>query len=448
VDEIRLYNTPTSTDNRDTHWDFYAQDIWSPTDRLTLSIGARFGRQDIHYLGSTQSPTLSDFFPAQTFEAADLIAWNTLAPRIGATIDVTGKGKSVFKAYYGRYYSNAATMAFFVNPGANAFVQYKFADTNGNGVYDGREELGAYVTGGGGASGTVVDPDMKPAYADEFSFSLEHELKADMGVRFSYVRKQTRNNWVGYGTPTTVNLARREEALTQNVDVPCIGCPLGFEGTTMNLRTLPDGAPVDDLQITNAPGDTDGNFDTIQFAFNRRFSQSFFMNANFDYQWKHEIRGPDFESQSPLSTDPILPWWVPQYTRNISHLQDSTNWRFNAATRYEAGHGIGLAGTLRVQSGFPWAPIHRVDLPNVGTVPIFLENIENHYSDTVTIVDFRADKAFIFGGKYTATVMADVYNLLNTNAETNFILRTGSGFNQIIEWVGGRTLKIGLRFQF
>jgi outer membrane receptor protein involved in Fe transport len=87
-------------------------------------------------------------------------------------------------------------------------------------------------------------------------------------------------------------------------------------------------------------------------------------------------------------------------------------------------------------------------LPNVGTVPIFLENIDNNYSETVTIVDFRVDKGFTFGGKYTATVMADVYNLLNSNAETNFNLRTGSGFNQIIEWVGGRTLKLGLRFQF
>ncbi len=49
---------------------------------------------------------------------------------------------------------------------------------------------------------------------------------------------------------------------------------------------------------------------------------------------------------------------------------------------------------------------------------------------------------FNFGGKYTATVMADLYNFLNTNAETNFILNTGSDFNNIIEWIGGRTLKM------
>ena len=64
------------------------------------------------------------------------------------------------------------------------------------------------------------------------------------------------------------------------------------------------------------------------------------------------------------------------------------------------------------------------------------------------IVDFRIDKAFNFSDRYQFTVMADVYNLINTNAESNFILRTGSQYNDIIEWIGGRTLKIGLRFQF
>ncbi len=101
-----------------------------------------------------------------------------------------------------------------------------------------------------------------------------------------------------------------------------------------------------------------------------------------------------------------------------------------------------------MQSGFNWAPVNQLTLPVVGTVPVFLENIENNRSENVTIVDVRVDKAFVFGDKYTATVMADVYNLFNTNVETNFSLYTGSNFNNIIEWMGGRTLKIGLRFQF
>ena len=32
---------------------------------------------------------------------------------------------------------------------------------------------------------------------------------------------------------------------------------------------------------------------------------------------------------------------------------------------------------LRHQSGFPFAPIHRVSIPNVGTQPIFLDDLKN-----------------------------------------------------------------------
>jgi len=450
VNEVRFYNTPTSPDDRNVHTDIYAQDIWSPNDRLTLTMGVRYGRQNMYYLDDSADPLLSEFFEPFQVEGQTAETFNTLAPRLGGTIDLTGRGKSVLKAYYGRYYANATTMSLGINPVGNSFVQYKFVDPNGNGLYDGQQELGDFVTGGGGAAGNVIDPDLKPMYVDEFSFSVEHELKADTGMRFSYVRKQIRDSWIHMQAPYyyAVNLSRSTDRLTQNVDVPCIDCPSGFEGATLNLRTLPPDAPDNDLRIAQVPGDTDGNYDTIQFAFNRRFSQNLFGDASFDYSWRHELRSPNAISTSPLATDPVQYKWDPEFNRNVGAVQDSTYWSFKAGTRYEMGNGVGLAGTVRILSGFPWAPIYTVDLPQVGTVPVFIENIENNRSATVPIIDFRVDKAFNFGGKYTATVMADVYNLFNTNAESNFVLNTGSDFRNIIEWIGGRTLKIGLRFQF
>ena len=445
VNELQFYNVPTSPDDRNTHTDIYAQDVWSPNDRLTLTLGVRYGRQNMHYESDSSEPILTDFFEALSVEGQTAKIFNTLAPRLGATVDLTGQGKSVFKGYYGRYFSNATSISSGVNPVGNSFERYKFDDRNNNGLYDGPQELGAFVTAGGGAAGQVIDPNFDPMYVDEFSFSVEHELKADTGLRLSYVRKQLRKSWVSmWGAYYyAANLARSTDRLTQNVDIPCPDC----EGT-LHLRTLPPGVPVDDLKIAQAPGDTDGNYDTIEFAFNRRFSQAFFANASFDYQWRHELRSPNAVSTSPLTTDPIDYKWDPEYNRDVSAVQDSTYWSFKTGTRYEAGHGLGLAGTVRVLSGFPWAPVATPDLPVVGTVPVFIENIDNNRSETVTIVDFRVDKVFNFGGKYQATVMADVYNLLNNNSETNFILNTGSDFRNIIEWIGGRTLQVGLRFQF
>jgi hypothetical protein len=453
ANQIDFVNVPTINDDRNMHTDIFAQDVWTLNDRVTLSLGVRFGRQSLYYLAAQQTPVLTDFFDAIDSPAADLDSWNNIAPRLGVTIDATGQGKTVVKGYFGRYYGNIGTGIQASNPAGQATLRYSFLDPNRNGLYDGQQELGDLITCigvcGAGGGGLPIDFDLM--YADEYSLSVEHELMADTSLRFSYVRKQTRNNWGATSLNTSaaqINLSRNVENMTQNVDVPCTGCPDEFAGTILNLRTLPASAEDNDIRFTNAPGDSDGNYDTLQFAFKRRFRGNFFLNANLDYQWRSEMRIPEYETTSPLAADPITTFYYPEYNRNVSLNQSSKNWNFNMAARYVLPYDVGIAGTWRHQSGFPWAPIRVQSLPNVGTVNVFLEDIENNRSENVNIVDFRLDKAFSFGERYKVTGFFDMYNVLNVNPETNFVLRTGASYNNIIEWIQGRTLKVGARFQF
>ncbi len=450
VDEIDFFNVPTLNDDRNQHTDLYAQDVWTVSDRMTLTIGARFGRQSLYYLGSSQTPVLTDFFQPVDSQGQSVRTWNNVAPRLGVTIDVTGEGKTVLKGYYGRYYGNVGSGLSGANPAGQQQLRYKFLDQNNNGVYDGMQELGDFVdcfgTCGEGA-GTPVDPNTKLMYSDEFSFTLEKELVADTSVRFSYVRKQTRNNWYSSAL-YTLNRARATDLLTQNVTATCDGCPGSFNGQTLNLRTLPDGAPTSDVAYTNAPGNTDGNYDTIQFAFNRRMRGNFFFNASFDYQWRNEMRSPSSEGTSNLSADPIQVYWFPEYNRDVTLLQKNTNWNFQTQARYILPYEVGLAGTFRYVAGWPWAPVHRLPLANVGTQPFFLENIDQNRSDNVALLDIRLDKTFNLTDKFRVSGFFDIYNVFNSNPETNFIIRTGGSFDNIIEWIQGRTFKIGARFQF
>ena len=141
----------------------------------------------------------------------------------------------------------------------------------------------------------------------------------------------------------------------------------------LNLRTLPDGVPTSNPIYANAPGETDANFNTYQFAFNRRFRSDFFFNTSFDYQTRDEMVRASGETTSPLTLRirSIAPG-IPAYNTAIGQTQDTTNWNFRAAGRYEAPREVGIALTYRHQSGWPFAPIHRVSLPNVGTQPFFL----------------------------------------------------------------------------
>jgi len=86
-------------------------------------------------------------------------------------------------------------------------------------------------------------------------------------------------------------------------------------------------------------------------------------------------------------------------------------------------------------------------LPNAGTVRFFSANIDGDRSDTVPILDLRADKAFRIG-KYRVTAMADLFNVMNSNAVTNFTLVNGTNYNKIIAALDPRTFQVGFRFDF
>jgi hypothetical protein len=456
ADEIRFYNVPTLPDDRNRHTDFYIQDTWTVNDRLTLTLGVRTGHQSIYYLDAGNEPLLDDpsFFQFQptSVPGAHVKSWANIAPRLGFTLDVTGRGQTVFKGYFGRYYGQVGTGLSAANPAGQRTEVYKFNDLNLNGFYDGAAELGEFLNcfgpcGSGGAGAGIV-PGTPLMYTDEISASIEHELMADTSIRFSYVRKMQRDRFSTSGGPTTVNLDRATELLVQPFITTCAGCPLGFEGTTLNLRTTADGAPSTPNDYASAPGESDSDFNTFQFAFNRRFRSDFFLNSSFDYQTRTEMIRASGETRSPLSTDPIDRAWFPAYNSAIGQIQSTSNWNARASGRYEAPAEVGLAMTYRHQSGFPWAPIHRLSLPNVGTQPFFLEEVSNNRSEGVHIVDFRIDKSVTFGDRYRAQIMFDVFNLLNTNAISNFNLRTGSTFFNVIDWIPGRTLKLGVRFQF
>src|SRR3990172_3104236 len=92
VNQMEFHNVPAVPDDRDTHIDIFAQDTWTPNDRLTLNLGLRYGRQDMNYQSATATPVLTEFFDPIDVQGEQVAVFNTFAPRLGATIDLTGKG--------------------------------------------------------------------------------------------------------------------------------------------------------------------------------------------------------------------------------------------------------------------------------------------------------------------------------------------------------------------
>jgi hypothetical protein len=434
----------------------YVQDRWNPTGRATITAGIRWDYQRPYYLDGKRDPLIKDvltassgslagqqIFSAQTTPGKTIFTRNSFAPRLGLSYDVTGKGATVLKAFYGRYYFNYADAFTSLNPGGANFKTFEFRDLNGNRLYDGPQELGALLASAGGSS-TTIDESMKKPFADEFDLSLEHQFWGETSVRGAYIRKQSRYNFAAIDVSRVgrftvpVNITANLTDFVNGVANTVVG------QQTFNLMDLPD-KPTPVNKFVNVP-DGSYNFDTIQFAFNKRFRTGLFIQGSYDYQWRDELRNVN-PSTSPLNSDPLgVGFYLNPYP-SVSNTQQSTNWQGRLIARYVFKYDIGVATNVRAQSGYGYARVvSNVTLPNAGTLRFFAENIENNRSDTVPILDFRVDKAFPIG-KYKVSALFEMFNITNSNAITNQILTNGS-YNRIIATLDPRVAQFAIRFDF
>jgi hypothetical protein len=428
------------------HASLYAQDRWALNGRVTITGGLRYDRQRPYYDGSSRAPVLSDVFPAVTTPGRTLFVRNNVAPRVGVSVDPTGSSRSVLKAFWGRYYHNLSTFGS-VNPGGTNTKTFLFNDLNGNGLYDGQQELGALVASSGGAT-TTLDPALKTPHTDEVDLSYQRQLTGESSLRVAYVRKMTRDQI------TTLN-ASWEGQFTSPVTIPVTlrSFDGGAEGTQpFTVYDIPAALRGIVNNVTeNVPASAAGgaaNYDTVELAFNTRVATSLYVDSGIDVTWKDDLRSPANTSNSPLTqADPIASAYFQNVSPAVGVLQRSSVWEAHASGRYELPYGIGLGANVRVQSGWNYARVISVALPNAGTQRFWLEPIDSHRSPTVPLVNVRIDKV-VAVGRYRLTGMLDLFNAINSNAVTNFNLVNGANYNQINGALDPRTLQVGVRFAF
>ena len=444
----------TTSANIDKHFSGYVQDRWAPTGRITVSAGVRFDYQDVGYSSAHRTPLISDIspvdgtqiFPASTnISGASFFTNLDVAPRLGVSFNVDNKGMTVLKAFYGRYYNNLADGFSAANPGGTSYADYNFTDLNGNRKYDGPAELGSLRARLGGAD-APVNPNSKTPYTDEYSVTLERQFWGESSIRGTYVRKMQKDFMPFYYTPIVT-------ARVGKVNVPTTAT---FNGRSFNLVDVPDSlANATGTEYTNY-ADGDFTYDTIEAAFNKR-AGNLFVQASADYQWRNELVSADQVnntggSTSPLSTAPLGVF--PQLSVNPSapNRQKTTGYGAQISGRYEFKYDIGAALNYRFQSGFPYSAI--VPDGSVGLnvcnfeCSFFEQNLDQNRSEAVHLMNFRIDKAFSITRTAKATVMLDIYNILNADPVTNFNLNAGSGYKTVIAVLDPRVFQLGFRFQF
>jgi len=443
----------TTSANVDQHYAGYIQDRWAPNNRLTISAGVRIDYQNLGYTTANKIPVEggvvvpadgTTIFPkTSTVPAGTLFANTNVAPRVGLSYTVDSKATTVLKAFYGRYYNNFADGFSSANPGGTSYVNYNFTDPNHNGLYDGPQELGALINRIG-TSAAPVDPNIKTPYTDEVSVTMEHQFWGESSIRGTYVRKMQKEFVPFYFNPIV-------GAWQGQQTVPVTATYLG---QTYQLLDVPNSlANTTDTPYTNI---ADGNFtyDTVEVAFTKHAGK-FFYQVSADYQWRNELRSadiPDFGANSPLNTDPIQVY--PQQTPNTAapNRQKTTMYNAQMSGHYTFAYDIGVGINYRFQSGFNYSPIVPNGAVNLNVCnnecSFFTENLSENRSDNVSLLNFRVDKVIPLQGRFKATLMLDMYNMLNADPVTNFNLALGPSYKQVIAVLDPRVFQMGFRLEF
>jgi len=466
VNELELYNSPNTSQNDVVYNAAYLSDTWKVTSRMTINAGLRYE----HYVDSfpdqsftpeghsmlanwpaTVNPAERARYQALmapvTVAARTVSTAHSVSPRVGFAYDLTGDNRTVLKGFAGRYYFNSAdTLADLENPVGSSRLRYQFLDQNGNRLLDGPQELGLFRSTQGGGGAVNVDDNIERPYSQELSTHFEREITPGLSGRFSYVYKNIRNEWIEID-PT------REAAMTIPFNFNDIGAD-GVAGTAddkvLALTDRPANTPQTRLFTNPTDPAYNSDFQTIEFAINRRFANKWMVLTSFGYTWLNQFHATTTGTGAldALSQGKTYNWRDNQNLFGDEGRETSTLWNYKAIGRYVLPWEIGLSGSWKVQSGRQYGRNTSVSFPGDGAQTVRVEEVTANRAPTVSILDFRIDKAFSFGKYGRFTGMMDVFNASNLGTVTNFATTTGAQYKRVIGILDPRIVRFGLRYDF
>jgi len=396
---------------------FFAQDSWRVNDKLTINPGVRYEQEKL-------SGTLISDFSLK----------NNWAPRVGATYDFTGDDRTKLYGSYGRYYAripnDLAARALSADDGTSRadYFDSQLTQPIPNGVLAG-DVTNHFVVQGVGAD--TIDPNAKLSYTNEYIVGMDREVmpNTSLGVRYTYR-----------------NIGR---VLEDVAAFPVVAYDLGVPGTgsVEYILTNPSSAtPVaPEAAFLGAKFDNPVHKNqAVEVTLHRRFANNW--SALASYQWSR-LRGSfegiyrddngqsdpgitslyDFPTNDPSYTSIGVPQFG--YRGDIRYLGDANGilpldrpHQFKAFGNYAFPMGLGIGVGLNLSSGAPLTPLAaNPNYTNGGEIPEAprgsgIQTIDGFKKRTPfqSTVDLQAAYALKLGGARNITLLADVFNLFNT----------------------------------
>jgi hypothetical protein len=286
--------------NVDRDLGLFVQDKWT-IGRWALSGGLRYDTFKSSFPAQSVAPTSLAPNLNSNFPASDNLRLHDITPKMGATYDVFGNGRTAFKVTLNKYLEGLGTTGGFgavnnVSDLPNPISRLNLQDTRTwadndvdfvvdcnlldygaqspttTGSIDTCGPLANAATFGTVNPGTTYDPDLmegwgKRVFNWEFTASVQQELLPRLGVEVQYARRWYGNLRIGDDLSVSpANYDRFTFTVPSDTRLPDGG---NYTLTGFDLRA---GAPAQNLLITRATkyGDMTEHFDGINISVNAR----------------------------------------------------------------------------------------------------------------------------------------------------------------------------------
>ena len=450
-------------------------------DRLTLTGGIRVDRQAAG-LGESSIPGVSGIgvLPAVNAPASpDLYIWNTVTPRLGATLALDGARKTVARASYAAFASQlTGTQANFVSPIQMAFAFYNAVDRNRDHIAQVSEIL--FNEGLQGFIGVDpndptrltsvnrIDPNVKAPMTHEAIIALDRELMPNLAVGATFTwRRMNDLLW-----EPLIGVTASDYLLTgtRSGTLPELG---DYSVPLYALR--PSAVPPGGGRLSTNRQGYHQRYVGLELQMTKRLSDRWMGRVGFSTNaWTEHFDDASLSildpTKAPASnvTTEGRPFAGPQLdggavVRSASGSGKSPiymvapRYQFIANGMYQVSHGFSVAGSLVTRDGYA-EPFFRSRTPTgdpLGAKTILIAPAPDAFRlPAATSFDARVEWKGTWGGRYSVALDLDVFNVFNTDTilgkqlDARFETTAVTGFGKTLEIMNPRVARVALRFMF